>query len=322
MPDSYGFGYHGRMELRALRSFVWVADLGNITRASTELGIVQPALSRQIQSIEAELGTPLFTRLARGVQLTSAGRRFLEHARSILREVDQAKSELRVRPAAPRGRVALGISPTLAPVVAPGCYERVERHLPEVELAILEGFSPALLDRLVAGQLDVALLTNPPPARALRYTPLLAEPIAVVTSPSARGAPKGWTLEEVCRSRLIMTSGLRAIVEKQIHPLGRTLGSISEVDSVEAIRRILLRGRGMTLMPVSAFREDLESGQLGAAPIVDASVQRLLVMATATGDRLPGPVEEVASLVRQEILSLSEAGTFGLLPARLRARRV
>ena len=80
------------------------------------------------------------------------------------------------------------------------------------------------------------------------YTPLLAGADLAWLTLRPRNAPRGYTLEEVCRSRLIMTSGLRAIVEKQIHPLGRTLGSISEVDSVEAIRRILLRGRGMTLM--------------------------------------------------------------------------
>ena len=81
------------MELRALKSFVRVADLGSITRAAIELAIVQPALSRQIQRIEEELGAALLTRLPRGVQLTSAGRQFLEHARRILellgKEVDR-----------------------------------------------------------------------------------------------------------------------------------------------------------------------------------------------------------------------------------------
>jgi LysR family nitrogen assimilation transcriptional regulator len=301
------------MELRALKSFVWIADLGSISRAAAELNIVQSALSRQVQQIEAELGTALFTRLPRGVQLTLAGRQFLEHAREILREVDQAKSAIKRQPAALKGSVALGISPTLAPVVAPGCVERAARDLPGVTLTVVESFSPALRDRLMNGQLDLALLTNPPPSPMLRLEPLLAEQIVVVTPPQLRGVGQFYTLEELCRTPLVLTSGLRAMVEEQLRKYGRELSPPTEVNSVEAIRRLLLRGHGVTLMPISAFREELRTGRLDAFPIVDVNLQRQLVMTSTS--RPTRVVEQVAHVVRQEISELAASGVFSPVSA-------
>jgi LysR family nitrogen assimilation transcriptional regulator len=306
------------VELRALKCFVWVADLGSITRAAAELGIVQPALSRQIQRVESELGTALFDRLPRGVQLTPAGRQFLEHARRILREVERAKSELRVRPAAVKGRVALGISPTLAPVIAPGCLERVRRYLPDVTLRVVEGFSPILYDRMVAGQLDIALLTNPPASGLLRFLPLVSEQIVVVSPPGER---RFYTLEELCREPLTLSSGIRTVVDDQIRTHGKRLEVAAEVDSIEAIRRLLLRGSALTLMPVSTFRDDIDAGRLDALPIVDMNVHRLLVMATRAAGKLLPAVEQVADLVTQEVNALGERGEFSLAPERGAARR-
>src|SRR3954466_5168203 len=81
------------MDIRDLKCFILTAELGSITRASGELGIVQSALSRKIQTIEDELGCTLFNRLPRGIQLTPAGRRFLERARRVVREVDFARAD-------------------------------------------------------------------------------------------------------------------------------------------------------------------------------------------------------------------------------------
>jgi LysR family transcriptional regulator, nitrogen assimilation regulatory protein len=305
------------MELRALKSFVRVADLGSITRAATELAIVQPALSRQIQRIEEELGAALLTRLPRGVQLTGAGRQFLEYARRILREVDDARAALLPhtgeRGEHVRGRVALGLSPTLAPVVGPGCIERIQRQLPGVELRVFEAFSGPLGDRLANGQLDIALLTNPTPARRLRMVPLIAEDMVVVTSPRDHDTRRFYGFDELASTSLLMTPDLRALADAQLRKHGVRLNAASEIESVETIRRLLLRGANATLMPVSTFRDDIEAGRLDAFPIIDASVKRMLVLTTLSANR-SNAVETVADVVRQEIASLSEAGVFGALP--------
>ena len=82
------------MDIRALKCFIWTAELGNITRAAVELGLVQSALSRKLQALEQELGAPLLVRLPRGIQLTPAGQQFLGRARRILRELESARSDI------------------------------------------------------------------------------------------------------------------------------------------------------------------------------------------------------------------------------------
>jgi LysR family nitrogen assimilation transcriptional regulator len=101
------------VDLRSIRYFVQIADTGSITRASQQLGIAQPALSRHVRSIGDELGTQLLVRLPRGVRLTGAGLQFLDHCRRIVRELARARDELRSTSDVPRGRVILGLSPTM-----------------------------------------------------------------------------------------------------------------------------------------------------------------------------------------------------------------
>src|SRR5438067_11367806 len=93
------------MELRSIQYFVQVADEGSITRTANKIGIAQPALTRHIKQLEAELGTELLTRLQRGVRLTTSGRDFLAHARAITLEVSRAREHVLGKAEAPQGRV-------------------------------------------------------------------------------------------------------------------------------------------------------------------------------------------------------------------------
>src|ERR1700719_4133392 len=99
------------MELRSIQYFVQVADEGCITRTADKIGIAQPALTRHIKQLEAELGTQLLTRLPRGVRLTTSGRDFLDHARAITLEVSRASEHVRAKAQAPHGNVVMGTSP-------------------------------------------------------------------------------------------------------------------------------------------------------------------------------------------------------------------
>src|SRR5262249_34103041 len=129
------------MDLRSIRYFVQIADCGGITRAAASLGVAQPALTRHVQTMEAELGLATLVRPPRGVRLTGAGRQFLDHCRRALRELDRAKDELRANVESPRGEVILGVSPTLGPLLVPGIVERTRRQCPQVALKIVEHFS-------------------------------------------------------------------------------------------------------------------------------------------------------------------------------------
>lgn len=301
------------MDIRALKCFIWTAELGNITRASAELGIVQSALSRKLQNIEQELGAALFVRLPRGIQLTPAGQQFLGRARRILRELESARSEISNQ-AAVEGAVTLGLSPTLAPIIAPGCLEQVHRDFPDIRLKVVEGFSSVMLEPLLSGRIDVAVLTNPPRVSGLRLEPAVAEEVVVVTAPGVRGIQPFYTLDELCRTPLLVTSGFRIVVDDQLRKLGKQLAPGTEIDSVEAIRRIVARGLGVTVMPVSTYQDDIRAGRLDAFHIADASLHRMLVIAMPPENRTSPAMRKIVEVLGRQFSALADEGIFSLLP--------
>src|SRR4030081_3385356 len=125
------------MELRSLGYFVRIAELGSIHRAAPHLPLAPPALPRHVQRLEEELGVALFTRANRGVRLTEAGQKLLESAERILRDVERTGDEIRAHDAHPSGRIILGITPTLCPVLVPELFARMRRDFPLVELKVM-----------------------------------------------------------------------------------------------------------------------------------------------------------------------------------------
>ena len=298
------------MELRSIQYFVQVADEGCITRTADKIGIAQPALTRHIKQLEAELGTQLLTRLPRGVRLTTSGRDFLDHARAITLEVSRASEHVRAKAQAPQGKVVMGTSPTLAPLLLPGCVARARQQCPTVTLKVVEGFSPQLLDALLTGRLDLALMTNPPRTTALTLTPLCSEPLVVLSPPGARGTRHAFSLAELCGTPLIMTVGICTLVEQQLAGFGGGLRVEAVVDSVEAIRRLLISGVGMTIMPVSAFHDEIRTGQLVAYPIEEANLHRILILARPVAEGRSAAIDEIEHIVRGEMAGLIQAGFF------------
>jgi len=298
------------VELRSIQYFVQVADEGSITRTADKIGIAQPALTRHIKQLEAELGTQLLMRLPRGVRLTNSGRDFLEHARTIMLEVSRACKHVRGNAQAPNGKVVMGTSPTLAPLLLPGCVARARQQCPAVTLKVVEGFSPQLLDALLTGRLDLAVMTNPPRTTALALTPLCSEPLVVVSPPGARGTRHAFSLAELCGTPFILTVGIRTLVEQQLAGFGGGLRVEAVVDSVEAIRRLLISGVGMTIMPVSAFNDAIRAGQLVAYPIEDANLHRILILARPVGEASSAAIDEIEHIVRGEMARLLQAGIF------------
>jgi LysR family nitrogen assimilation transcriptional regulator len=298
------------MELRSIQYFVQVADEGCITRTADKIGIAQPALTRHIKQLEAELGTQLLMRLPRGVRLTTSGRDFLDHARTIMLEVSRASKHVRGNAQTPNGKVVMGTSPTLAPLLLPGCVARARQQCPTVTLQVVEGFSPQLLDALLTGRLDLAVMTNPPRTTALTLTPLCSEPLVVLSPPGARGTRHAFSLAEICGTPFIMTVGIRTLVEQQLAGFGGGLRVEAVVDSVEAIRRLLLSGVGMTIMPVSAFHDEIRAGQLAVYPIENANLHRILILARPVAELRSAAIDEIEHIVRGEMAGLLQAGIF------------
>ncbi|HUL53783.1 MAG TPA: LysR family transcriptional regulator [Opitutaceae bacterium] len=171
------------MELNQLRYLLAAADSGNFTRASERCGVSQPSLSQQIINLERELGHRLFHRLGRKVVPTEAGRVFLERARYIIREIEDASKELKDSPTLER-HIKVGTVPTLAPYLFPPLLEHCRQVHPYLLVHTHEDFRPDLMRGVVDGDLDLAVVPQPVKDPRVSIEPLFTEPLLLVVSPN------------------------------------------------------------------------------------------------------------------------------------------
>ena len=174
------------MEVHQLRYFVTAARVGTITRAAENLYVSQPALSEQVRKLERELGTALFERLGRRLVLTAAGEALLPHAERALFEVEEGRMRVREVLGLRRGRVAVGIIPSVAANLLPETLAAFRRGHPGVELVLREEPS-AICERMVhAGELDLAVIRLPAGRRDLEYRSLAAEQMVALVASTHR----------------------------------------------------------------------------------------------------------------------------------------
>ena len=175
---------HGitRMDLRHLRYFVAVAEERHFTRAAERLGIKQPPLSLQIKQLEQELGTPLFRRLTRGVELTEPGTLLLDEARQILEQVERTKANVQSRARGETGRIRVGFAgATYFNPRVPGLVQTYRRRYPGVVLSPVQGNTPDLVEAVQNGSVDVAFVRPPLGDRqAITVHPLVEETMRIV----------------------------------------------------------------------------------------------------------------------------------------------
>ena len=126
------------MEFHQLRYVCAIADTGNFSRAAERCQIAQPSLSQQVLKLEEELGTKLFDRLGRSIRLTEAGRAFIPRARTILEQMEAARSTAADQNTDFRGSVAVGVIPTVAPYLMPTYTARFAKKYPDAKLRIVE----------------------------------------------------------------------------------------------------------------------------------------------------------------------------------------
>src|SRR3984893_8814628 len=175
------------MELRHLRYFVAVAEAGSLTVAAEQaLHTSQPSLSRQIRDLEEEVGAQLLTRSARGIELTRAGRAFLDHARSVLSQVEAAAEAARraAHPAKPC--FAMGFLTGHELTWMPEALQILRDELPNIDVMISSQYSPLLADGLSKGKIDAAFLRREQGAPDLAFRLLVKEPLVVVLASDHR----------------------------------------------------------------------------------------------------------------------------------------
>src|SRR5216683_4339178 len=243
------------MELRHLRYFVAVAEEGNLTLAAKRrLNTAQPSLSRQIRELEVEVGAELMTRSTRGIELTAAGRVFLDHARLALAQVEAAASAAR-RAAHPEQRtLALGFLSGCEPEWLPAVMHVLRDELPKIEVTISSKHSPQLAGDLAAGKLDAAPMRAEAGHPDLRYKVLIAEPLIVVLPSDHRLASHDaiQPLDFVGETFIGMADQapvLRSLVEDYFRRAGIDLHPAHQVEYLSMAISLVASTRGLALLP-------------------------------------------------------------------------
>jgi len=243
------------MELRHLRYFVAVADAGNLTVAAQRtLHTSQPSLSRQIRDLEDEVGTPLLTRRARGVDLTPAGRAFLDHARSVLSQVEAA-SEAARRVAGPaKPCFAMGFLTGHELTWMPEALRILRDELPNIDVMISSQYSPLLADGLSKGKIGAAFLRREQGAPDLAFRLLVKEPLVVILSGDHRlAALKAISLKDLVGERFVIVSQtapvLRGVIDNYLKRSGIKITPAYEADHVTMGISLIMSTRGVGLLP-------------------------------------------------------------------------
>jgi LysR family hca operon transcriptional activator len=247
------------MELRHLRYFVAVAEEGSLTLAAEHrLHTAQPSLSRQIRDLELEVGAELLTRSARGVELTAAGRAFLDHARLALAQVDAAKEAAR-RAALPDERTfAFGFLSGHELEWLGEAMRILQEELPRIEVTISSNHSPALADALLHGRLDVAFLRREADTPDLVYKLLRREPLVIVMPGDHRLASReAVDPKELAGEPFLGMSEtapvLRRTVTDYFRRSGLDLSPAHEVDYLSMAISLVASTRAVTLLPIYAL---------------------------------------------------------------------
>jgi LysR family transcriptional regulator, hca operon transcriptional activator len=267
------------MELRHLRYFVAVTEAGSLTVAAEEkLHTSQPSLSRQIRDLEHEVGTQLLTRRARGIELTPAGQAFLDHARSVLAQVEAATEAARRvdRPAKPCFSMGFLTGHELAWM--PEALQILRHELPNIDVMISSQYSPQLASALVKGTLDAAFLRRERRMPELAFRLLIKEPLMVVLpSDHPLATLKAISPRDLVGETFVIVSNtapvLRAVIDDYLKRLPIDIKPAHEVDNVTMGMSLILSTRGVGLLPAytqNFFPLSITSRPLkGATPTVE-----------------------------------------------------
>lgn len=246
------------LNLHLLEQFVALARTKNFTRAADELHLSQSALSRAIQKLEDQLGSPLFERKPREVVLTDLGELLLERARKILQLMEDTISEL--SEAGRRGRIRLGAIPTIAPYFLPGLLSHFARRHPDIMVIVQEDTTDNLIQRCSHGEIDLAILAQPVIARHLEVEPLFEEELLLV-------APLAHPLATAKSVKVEALESFPFVTLNEAHCLAENISSFCRRKSVQpvtvertsqlaTVQELVALDHGVSIVPEMARKID------------------------------------------------------------------
>lgn len=302
------------IDLRQLQAFAVLAEFGSFSRSAAVLGIAQPVLSRQIKALERELGVDLFYRNGRGTVLTEAGKVLNLYAKGVIETVERASNEVAALRSSPRGKIVIGLPPSVGSVLTVPLVEHFRESFPQISMRVVEGFSGHVLEWLMTGKIDVAVLYSAPRTGSLRAEPLLTDELYLLGPAEARDAPPDAEMVPavwLAKLPLIMPSrphGLRLLTDSVLGEAGITPLIEMEVEAMPSTLGLVERGVGYTILSYSTARHLVEAGRIRAWRIVEPALTRQLILATSSQRPTTPATRALATMVRQEVKNLDRKG--------------
>ncbi|HSI51633.1 MAG TPA: LysR family transcriptional regulator [Ideonella sp.] len=298
------------MNLKQLEYFVSVAELGSFSKAAVALDIAQPALSRQVRALETDLRETLLLRNGRGVSLTEAGQRLFDHSVALLQQVAQVREDMGAAREEPVGRVTVGLPPSIGRQLTVPLIDSFRRQLPKARLAIVEGLSTDIAERIVTGRIDLGLIFNPEAQPSLQISPVLEEALCLVERAAPADAARGpLPLRELSRYGLVVPERqhvIRRLLETQAALVGLALDIRWEVSSVASIIDLVCAGYGHAVLTASAVTASGRADELAVRPLSEPSLMSVLCLATPAHKR-PGPLlRQTTALLGDLVRSLPQ----------------
>ena len=287
--------------LRQLHVFQSVAATRNFSRTGDAIGLTQPAVSRCVTELEAQLGLQLFNRTTREVTLTDAGERLAARLPRVLEELESTLLDVQEMATARRGRVRVASSPTLSANLMPDCIAHCQATYPGLELLMLDRIQSAVLASVLSGEVDFGVVIDPSDREALHCETILTEPFCLACPPTHRLARKRqvrWT--DLAGESLVLLdhdSGSRRLIDRALAEHGVAASVAHEVGHPTTIFRMLDAGLGISVIPTLALPPE-GLARLAARPLVPR-VDRDIVLARRRHRALSPLAQTAWELVRE-----------------------
>lgn len=255
------------MEIRQLRAFIAIAELGTFTAGALRVHVTQAAISMQIRQLENELGARLFVRAPRRVMLTEAGEQLLQRARQIIRDHDAALDEIAELAGAERGRLRVGSASAMVTTdVLPQLLKEVRRRHSRAEVTVASGTSEALVQQILSGEIDIAFVSLPVEARGINTERLTQDQLVAVASPLHRLAKqKTISAYTLAGEKLILGErggNTRRLIDLFFAQAGVSLHVSMELSRQAAIRRMVEEDMGVGIVPLQTVQDEVNKGRL------------------------------------------------------------
>jgi len=288
------------MDLRMLATFLTVAETGSFTRAGERLRVTQSAVSQQVRALEQDLGSTLFARQTRKVTLTQAGSVLLPYARQIVRKVEEARAVVSDFEGMGRGRVSVGSGGAVCHHILPDLVREFSSRFGKIDVQVLSGFSIETLQRTLDGTVDLGILLLPVQESGLVVTELGRDELVAI-------APRdhAWTALERVKAKdfagqpLVVydrRSQTFRLLERFVLEAGVFPSIAMEISDLEAVKKMVAAGLGVSLVARWAVRKEELAGDLVVRPLGPRGLYRTWGLVRRANDVLTASQRSFVSI--------------------------